>query len=1858
MLAALLLLAACGGRANPSTEGAVVVHVEGGAGGVAAARKEEGFPVTADGLHPLITARAPYGAAPTSLLIDLLHPVITEETARKPPGPDTVLVLDPPVDGTLSWESPSRLRYAFTGAVPNDTTIKVTLESVETRTGKLPLGVSSTVHTPRFALHHLELVAVNAGKPDQTFEAAFTGPVDVATAADALKLVLPGGLEVPAVNVQAGSAPHKLKFSAASPALARGGTVDIQLGPGVRAIGAQATAVPARATAFLPTTASPAARVLNVRAIEGGGGFVLDVVCDDDAVEGDDRYWWDDEADRSYELSRRCELDPASLGFIHTEPAVDLQISATGHGFRLSGAFNRGHYAVHIDAGARTRDGGTFAAPWSGVLLVPGRSPEVRFLSQGRYLPVDGWRTLALQHRNLGAVDLQIRHIPRDNLLFWLSGDREAADERTSRLVVDTRLPVRGEPDQRATWTMDLSSALPSPEPGVYEVNVAFGDSRDTMRVVVSDLALIAKRTPTTHGAESVQVWALDTHTLAPQASVELSLLRPSGQELSRCTTGADGTCRLDAPEDPVDDTAALAIVASRGKELSYLSFREVEVPQAESDVSGEPFTSKAKLRASLDAERGVLRPGETLHLVGVLRDAAGFVAPPTELPVRLDVQDARGRVVRQLPLHGNEAGLLTAALPLSDDAPTGRWEARLVVADEVIARQTFAVEDFVPERMKVTAKVPAEGYTLADTVPVGVDARYLFGGSAEGARVEVRCAVEPAPFAPKKNKQLRYGHEFTEDLGKRSLDLGAATGTLDANGHADVQCPAPKSGAALVGPAKLMAEVAVFEAGSGRATRGSVQVPIHPAKHYLGLRTATSRASVGEQVVFEGMVVDWAGELDANAVREVELEVMRVEVEWDWVMDADSAYESWTRHRRAVPIEKRKVPVNGGKFSFRAASDEWAEGLLVRVRAGDASSDVVLPIGGGWLWDEYDGSDQDATPRPLAPTSVAIEAPETIKIGEPVQVSFEAPFAGRALVTLETDKLLHHAWIDVQPGPFTWTFQLDGWVPNAYVGALILKDPNADGMYLPDRAWGTRSVRVAPDAWAQALTLQAPAEVRSGAPLEITVTAPAADGPTWVALAAVDEGILQITKHPTPDPLAELQPRRALGLLTYETIGWNVARGAPGGAGGDAAGLPSRPSPIKPVALWAGLVELQDGKATVKLDIPEYNGALRVMAISASRDRVGRAEAQVLVRDPLIVQVTPPRYLLADDRAEIPIFLTNASGAAQSVEIAVQAEPIAWGGWPASAGSPLQFEGATSTTLSLADGASKTAVIRVRSAAASGAARLVVKAKAGAFSQTRSFDLPLIPSAPRTRRVQQVELAAGDRALSDLLTGWTPGTAETMIWVTGNPYAEALAHLSDLIRYPHGCIEQTTSGTRPLLYVRDLAPGLLPEVDAPAQIERMALAGIERVLSMQLPSGGFSYWPGGDEAALWGSAYATHMLLDARDAGFSVPAEPLKQAIDWLRAESAQVANSRSRYEDARLTEAYLHYVLARGGQPLKGRAQTLLGALTAGGEPTDGPTAEAVWLLRGALYLAGDRRHEAQLKDPDLQPLKKERRNDWTFYSDLRRRGIALSVYEDLFPGEAGGEALARLVASGVASSHHSWTTQELAWGITGLGKRSKGAGTGSTPATLTGLGRPIEGLEVASALPDRRFVVSRAPEIADLTLHISNPGTRLFAIVDTQGVRPDEPWRLGGEGLSITRALANDGGGPIDLSALKLGDVVHTTVTVTNNTGVPVRNVALLDRLAAGWEVENPRLHGDGEFEASWTPDHIDVRDDHLSLYGTLPPGRSVEVSWTLRATTAGTFTLPPIEVTAMYDDTVWARAPGGTVTIRGGWEASFL
>ena len=662
-------------------------------------------------------------------------------------------------------------------------------------------------------------------------------------------------------------------------------------------------------------------------------------------------------------------------------------------------------------------------------------------------------------------------------------------------------------------------------------------------------------------------------------------------------------------------------------------------------------------------------------------------------------------------------------------------------------------------------------------------------------------------------------------------------------------------------------------------------------------------------------------------------------------------------------------------------------------------------------------------------------------------------------------------------------------------------------------------------------------------------------------------------------------------------------------------------------------------------------------MAVTADGKRMGRADATVTVRDPLVVQATLPRFLTSGDEIRLPVSVTNLSGSRREVEVSLEAEALAVPGLESlDQSTPVEILGSDRRTLALEHGEADVALFRARARQPSGAAHLRVTARSGDLESVEETDVPLLPAGPRSRVVRRVELEAGSEDLTPYLEGWVPLSERSTLWVTNNPYGDTFDHLKHLVRYPYGCLEQTTSSTRPLLYlasfVDSVDPSLLAGSAASAplrgdDVEDMVTHGIRRLLSMQTPDGGFAYWPGSTEPAYWATAYATHLLLDAQKFDYPVSQERLDEALDWMDRQITNVYEAGRETNDwySRDAEPYLHFVLARAGRPRKARVEKLIQDM----RDARGERREQRFMLQAALYQAGDHRYERELKSPDLSPVTNDRRNGWSFYSDRRRRGFMLSTFVDLFGRDAAGEPLANLVASALRGQKSRWyTTQELVWGITGLGKFVEAGARDFEPPRLSANGRRFAPAPSARETNDRTWNLARASEYLELELEVPEKGEgKLYLILSSEGVREVPDWRTGGEGLRLARRYLEAAGKPIDVSrGLALGDLVYVELELGNLTADHVANIALVDRIPAGWEIENPRLGRDAtagwiEADELWQLEHMDLRDDRIELFGHLKRGEKRKVVYAVRAVTAGRFTIPPAEAEAMYDPRIWAR-----------------
>ncbi|MBA2662217.1 MAG: hypothetical protein H0U74_07965 [Bradymonadaceae bacterium] len=1832
--------------------------------------EEPGKPLTPEALRPHLRAVGPLDAVPHMVAIEFFRAVSPQ--APIDATADTRLTIEPAVEGDLQFSGPASLQFVPRNGFAPATTYLVSLASVETPNGAV---TPSKPWTHSFTTPDFKLVGLSAGVFDEKARAAnvrvtFSAPVRAADLGRFARWEVDGVQTSAAVYLDGGDS-NVVQVRITGAKLHTESVITLHLKQGMAH--SEAIVAPA-AVATVELQDGPELELINAQMNEGSSGFYIDVVCSDEAVGNRTRYYWDRTAYESHQLSSRCELTKADAAErIRFSPPLKFTTTSSPMGFRILGAFERGSYTMRIEAGGRSIDGGVVKQAYEKSFSVGARKATLGFVSKGRYLPRDAWSNLAIRHMNVDQVELTLRHVPQQNLVFWLSGS-ESADTRTSNVVLTEKVAINGAPDKQATSWINVGAMLPAPEAGVYEVQVRESERKtptDVARLLLTDINLIAKRHSPAAGdawSSKVDVWAIHMRSTLPISGVKVDLVRPSGHVMASCRTDALGGCRLETPAKDADPSEPFALIATNGRDMTYLKYADVRLNTDSEPVQGESYLSETPYRAAVYSDRGVYRPGESAHLVAVVR-GQDHRAPKAGLPVELRLSDPQHQELARQLSTTNGAGMVSLDAPFGDFASTGTYALKVLVASKVIATYNFNVEEFVPERLKVVLEPGRDGYHGIEQARVAIKADYLFGGSAEGSAIELGCRIQPTRFKPKTNAQFSYGWASGAPQASASIDLGTVMGELDENGATELSCPQLSDTSRFQVPGEVVMSAAVFEAASGRTTNGEARAAYHPERFYIGLEAKGDVAQVGQTLIVEGAVVDWNGALVTD-VKEIEVESFQLNWHYGWYYNEESGEENHQRNRELASEGVHTVAVKDGRFSIELTPSSNASAFLVRARAQNALSEVQIAMEYSYYYgDDDDDSDSNSdrggasrTPRPLRPVALTIKGPEEVQQGQAARISFESPFRGRALVTAETHEVLASEWRTVDAGTNFWTFKVDGFVPNVYVSVFVVKDPHlaSKEAFLPERAYGVKSFRMQPTDFERELRIKAPAEVRSNSSLSVELDMGPLDEPTYATVAIVDEGVLSLTRFVSPDPNRKLFAQRALSVETFETVGWalqlqpgGTSSSTGGGDEGDAGA--ARIMPIKPVAMWSGIVEVAaSGKVKLDFDIPQYRGALRVMAVATGRQRIGRAQAEVIVRDPLTIQTTLPRFLTANDEAQIPVFVTNLSGVARDIVVSLSAEELSVPGLFALEQSSelIRIKGSPNRTIKLDAGQSAPVVFAVRAIREIGAAKFVIRAKSGELESIDEQVVPFMPSGPRERISQRVELDVGTTNLSSYLGGWLPTSERSTIWVTTLPYAGAFDHLKHLVAYPYGCLEQTTSSTRPLLYVSTILDQVDPTL-APneGELEKMVMHGVDRVLAMSVPGGGFAYWPGQTYVHYWGTAYATHMLLDARDAGFPVPAARLEEVLKFIERELN--ASARGRESD----EPYLQYVLARAGRGRKARIAQLIRELP--GELKE-ESAEQAYLLKAALYLSGDRRHEADLKRLDTTAVSTLRSTGHAFYSDHRRRAFMLSIFHDLFKNDPAGEPLANLVATqlGRHDSRH-YSTQELVWSVTALGKWVQGAAASFGNTELLANARSIKAQTSSKGRSDRSWALSRASEYARLEIKVDSKSEgKLYAYISSEGVRKDGHVQTGGQGLNIKREYLDAEGNSVDLSAMNLGALVYARVTLTSTTSEPVYNVALVDRFPAGWEIENPRL-GRGRLPEwaeegdRWSAEHMNVRDDRLEVFGTINPKESVELVYALRVVTAGQFAVPPVEAEAMYDPRIWAREAGTRVAITGPW-----
>jgi uncharacterized protein YfaS (alpha-2-macroglobulin family) len=1477
-------------------------------------------------------------------------------------------------------------------------------------------------------------------------------------------------------------------------------------------------------------------------------------------------------------------------------------------------------------------------------VYVRDRTPSVRFTGKNYVLPRTGQQGVPVVSVNTDRLDLEVMRIGDRNLINSVHSDDflgQLGSYSASQIASDKGQSVwTGSMEVKSELNKDVVTAFPVIEavgalkPGIYVMfakpsggkaaapSDGDGDSYDdgttraTQWFVVSDLGLTSFS-----GPDGVHVLVRSLANASPVANAELRLLARNNEVLATVRSDANGYARFDAGLAKGQGGNAPGIVtAGLGEDYGFLDLKQTAFDLSDRGVKGR--VAPAGLDAFLYTERGVYRSGETVFLTSLLRDARG--AAVSGLPLTLVVKRPDGVEYRRRQVEDQGAGGRAHSIPLISGAATGTWRVQAYADPKgpAIGEVSFLVEDYVPERLELTLAAKAPVLQAGEPAEIDVSARYLYGAPGSALDVNgsmtIRAAGQSAipGFA---GYQVGLTDEAFEAI---QSEFEEAT-TTDAAGKVTVTNPVAQPETNR--PLEAEFTIRVGEPG-GRAIARSVTLPIVPKGAAIGVRKAFKDGELGNGQAASFDVIMANGDGRRLARPGVKWTLSKVTRNYQWFFqDGRWNFEGVKTTRRVADGE---IAVAEGSPARIATPVQWGNYRLDVTSDGPDSTETSVSFSVG-----YEADKTADTPDVL---DVALDK-ASYADGESLQVRLAPRFAGKATLAVISDRVTELRTIDVTPGGTTTSIPVKAeWGAGAYLVVLAHRPMDTAAQRLPGRAIGLSWFQIGKDSRTLSLDLGAPNLVRplSTLSLPVKVTGARAGEEAFVTVAAVDVGILNLTRFESPDPSKFFFGQRQIGhelrdLYGFLIDGMQGVRGAIRTGGDAAPALEGEKPTQEPVARYSGVVKVgPDGVAKIDFELPAFNGSLRVMAVAWSAGRTGQASTDVIVRDQVVAQATLPRFLAIGDQSRFHLQVDNVEGPAGPYVVDLDVR-----------GPVLVAADATRRTIQLAAGAKSQMTIPV-TAAGLGRAEFDVRISGpGGVGTVQNLAVRVQPSAATIARRIVRPIPGNGGAItvsSDLMADLVPNSGQVSVSVSPLASLDVPALLKALDRYPYGCTEQTVSRALPLLHVNRLAS--LEHLALDANADERVQNAIERVLARQGANGSFGLWGvGGDD--LWLDAFTTDFLTRARERQFAVPQIAFNLALDRLRN---QVVNTSDIVKEEAAGIAYALYVLARNGRPVMGDLRYL-----ADNKLADFATPLARAQIGAALSALGDRGRGRAAFTSALAGLQ-ERGDDSLSrpdYGSRLRDGAAVLALIAEASGERADISRAAAALDSARNSARYTSTQEQMWMVLAAQAMAKDA----EGMTLT-----VDGVERKGAL--YRTISAEALEAKPLT--VANPGAATAQAVITVSGIPTGTEPALNQGFGLERVLYTMTGERADPARLRQNERYVVALTVTEPTSRYGR-LLLVDPVPAGLEIENANLtEGASVAGLDWLkqevfPVHTEARDDRYVAAFERSGGTNQKLAYTVayiaRAVSPGRYVAPAAVIEDMYRPDRFGRTAFGTVDI---------
>lgn len=1550
-----------------------------------------------------------------------------------------------------------------------------------------------------------------------------------------------------------------------------------------------------------------------------------------------------------------------------------------------------GSYTLVLSPGVRNVNNARMNQGGSYDLVFEDVKPEVRLVGTGVILPTTDGLVFPFEAIGLNAVDVEIFKIYNNNILQFLQSNQINGNyelNAVGRILLQKKVSLSeispNSNNQRwMRYALDLSKLIKEDPKAIYQIRLGFRPEYSTIacsdpstmtraqpnndyeeedpenirsfmdnwygiygyysgydwsnrdnpcypeyynsdrflqrNVIASNLGVITKMGQD----KNVTAIVSDLRTARPVSGATVSFYDFQQQLIGEATTDGKGFAATKLSGTP------FVCVAKQNEETGYLRMSDGDALSISRFNVGGAQIQKG-LKGFLYGERGVWRPGDSIFLNFVLDDLDNPL--PDNYPVNLEVYDARGQLFMQRTVVQNVDQVYPMHFATSKDAPTGNWRVRVKVGGAYF-NKTLKIETVKPNRIKIDVNFGTDELSGREEVAGKIKADWLHGAPASGLKARVEAQLSPI-----KTTFEEYPSFVFDDPARKFNDYSTKTlydGTLDASGAANFSARLLGSGN-VPGKMRTSVRTRVFEKGGDFST-DAFNINYSPFDSYTGVEIPKNkydepRVEVGENGRIRFVMVDENGKPLAN--RDLNVGFYRVNWRWWWDQGYDnvSNYNS-TTHNNAEDRIELTTDANG-VATWTIKPERWGRYLI---RACDLDGGHCS---GSYFYAGYPWYGNDDSGREVAAMLNFKADKEQYNVGDNVQLTIPGGKNGRALISLETGtEVLDQFWVDTKEGENQISFEAKaGMAPTIYAHVSMIQAHGQADNDLPIRMYGVIPVRVEDPATVLKPEIKMPETLRPEQTFTVEVSETNKQEMAYT-LAVVDEGLLGLTRFKTPNPHDAFYAREALGVKTWDV--YDNVLGAYGAQldrllniGGDDEGasdeIDNTANRFDPVVRHLGPFKLEKGKKSKhEITMPNYVGAVRVMVVASEKGAYGAADKSVPVRNPLMVLSTLPRILSPGDELKVPVNIFVTEAKVKKVNVSIK-----------EASGLVKVEGSGRETINFSGPGDQLVEFPVKVTDGVGIARFEIEASGNGESASQTIEIQVRNPNPFQTEVIAGVVDPGKTWAQTFATTGMDGTNEAILEISSLPPINLGRRLKYLLRYPYGCVEQTTSSAFPQLFVNKL---MKLDDEQKEKIPKNIAATITRLQQFQTSTGGLAYWPGNSDPNQWGTNYATHFLLEAKSLGYQVPDAFLKNLIKFQKKTARMWSPKQEEFGfyslgNQQLTQAYRLYTLALAGDADMASMNRL--------RESDELSDISRWRLAAAYALAGKENiakelvAQASIQVPDYRELS------YTYGSTVRDQAMILETMVLLKDDNRAGQMVQDLSKS--LSDQRWMSTQTTAYSLLAIGKF---VGITSTREDFNfAFDYQGKSQDVKSEEPVFQLALNDLKAQGNQIGFRNKSNGKLFTRLILSGQPRPGLEKGSSNNLEMTVRFLNTNGTSLDPSRLPQGTdfIAEVTVTHPDTRAINYRELALSQAFPAGWEILNARMDGIQDTNQS-TFTYQDVRDDKVNTFFWLNRTKTRTYRVQLNATYQGRFYLPAQSCEAMYDNTITAYTPGQWVEV---------